>query len=66
MKSSILNVESKVALVHILVKFLNYLNSKHENIKFTMEIEDNNKLSLLDILIEKTLDGFTTDQIGYR
>ena len=33
--------------------FLNYLNTKHCNIKFTMECESNNKLSFLDCLIHK-------------
>ena len=30
-------------------KFLNYLNSKHRNIKFNVEHEENNSLSFLDI-----------------
>ena len=33
--------------------FLNYLNTKHCNIKFTMECESNNKLSFLDCPIHK-------------
>ena len=34
-------------------KFFKYLNSRHPNIKFTYEEEVNNKLSFLDILIER-------------
>ena len=30
-------------------KFLNYMNSKHRNFKFTVEREENNSLSFLDI-----------------
>ena len=30
-------------------KFLNYRNSKHRNIKITVEREENNSLSFLDI-----------------
>ena len=41
-------------------KFLNYLNNKHSNIKFTSEIEQNNSLPFLDILINKTDRGFTS------
>ena len=33
-------------------KFLQYINSKHQNIKFTKEIEDNCKLPFLDVLLE--------------
>ena len=32
-------------------KFLNYINSKHRNIKFTVEREENNSLSFLDLKI---------------
>ena len=32
-------------------KFLNYMNSKHRNIKFTVKQEENNSLSFLDIKI---------------
>ena len=35
-------------------EFLKYLNSKHNNIKFTIEEERENKLPFLDILINKT------------
>ena len=32
-------------------KFLNYMNSKHRNIKFTVEREENDSLSFLDLKI---------------
>ena len=32
-------------------KFFNYLNQQHENIKFTMEINSDNKIAFLDTLI---------------
>ena len=35
-------------------KFLNYLNSKHSNIKFTIEKERDHQIPFLDILINKT------------
>ena len=38
--------------------FLNYLNEKHRNIKFTMELESNNKLSFLDMTIHKGNNKF--------
>lgn len=40
--------------------FLNYLNSKHRNIEFTCETEQNHKLPFLDINIEKTESSFST------
>ena len=40
--------------------FFNYLNSQHQNISFTMDVENNNKISFLDILIEKTNSNFNT------
>ena len=42
------------------LKFLEYLNSRHENINFTFEKEQNNKLPFLDILITKSNNNFTT------
>ena len=33
--------------------FLNYLNSKHRNIKFTYETECNNAISFLDVLVSR-------------
>ena len=41
-------------------QFLTYLNNKHQNIKFTHEIEQDNKLSFLDMTIAKHNNNFTT------
>ena len=40
--------------------FLTYLNSKHPNIKFTIEIENDNSLPFLDVRIDKTTNVFQT------
>ncbi|KAF2901706.1 hypothetical protein ILUMI_04485, partial [Ignelater luminosus] len=37
--------------------FLDHLNSIHQKLKFTMEIEDNNQLPFLDVLVKKRRDG---------
>ena len=34
-------------------QFFNYINKQHDNIAFTMDTEQNDKISFLDILIEK-------------
>ena len=36
------------------IDFFHFINNQHENIKFTFEEEENNKLPFLDILIEKS------------
>ena len=41
--------------------FLGYLNSLHPNIKFTTETENNGKLSILDLLIERKRDFYETE-----
>ena len=41
-------------------KFRQYLNDKHDNIKFTADLEKDNKLNFLDITVEKCNTGFTT------
>ena len=40
--------------------FLNYLNNKHPNIKFTHEVEDNYKLIFLDIMVYRINNCFET------
>ena len=40
--------------------FLDYLNSKHPNIEFTSETEEENKLAFLDILIKYDNGSFST------
>ena len=42
------------------LRFLNYLNSKHRNISFTMEVENNKQLPFLDVLITKCDNSFST------
>ena len=39
--------------------FLRYMNSRHPNIKFTCEEENDNKISFLDISITRTENKFT-------
>ena len=41
--------------------FLNHINLAHPNIKFTMELESDNKISFLDILITKQNNKITTN-----
>ena len=36
--------------------FLDYLNNKHSNLKFTCEVEENSRLSFLDCYLERTND----------
>ena len=40
--------------------FLDFINSIHPNIKFTMETESNNQLSFLDILVSRCDNKFVT------
>ena len=41
-------------------EFLEYLNSKHPNIKFTCEVENNDTLPFLDVLVSRKSGSFTT------
>ena len=41
--------------------FLDYLNEKHQRIKFTVEIEKHGCLSFLDVLVSKIQSGFETN-----
>ena len=40
--------------------FLDYVNSKHPNIRFTMEMEIDSKLPFLDVLITRNENQFST------
>ena len=40
--------------------FVNYMNSKHKNIKFTFETEDSNNFSFLDVKITRKNKRFVT------
>ena len=40
--------------------FVNYMNSKHRNIKFTFETEDSNNFSFLDVKITRQNNRFVT------
>ena len=42
------------------ILFFNYLNSRHPNLKFTMETEKNNEIAFLDVLIKNSDNNFTT------
>ena len=43
------------------MKFFDYLNSRHPNIKFTFEKQNGGKVALLDILISNENDNFCTN-----
>ena len=38
-------------------KFLDFLDTRHKNIKFTIEKEQDQKLLFLDVLVTKTMIG---------
>jgi hypothetical protein len=40
--------------------FLSYLNSKHSNIQFTHELENNSSLPFLDVNVMRSNGSFTT------
>ena len=42
-------------------KFFKYINSRHENMLFTYEVENNDKLPFLDILVTREDKEFTTN-----
>ena len=41
-------------------KFLEYINNFHPNIKFTVEVEEDNNLPFLDVLVTHEQTGFST------
>ena len=45
------------------VQFLHYLNSRHINIRFTMEKESENRLPFLDVLIDNPCSHHGVSQI---
>ena len=48
------------------MKFFDYLNSRHPNIKFTFEKQNGGKLAFLDILISNESDNFCTSVFRKR
>ena len=46
--------------------FFNYLNNQHQNIKFTMEEEQNNILPFLDIKITRKDDGILSTSVFHK
>ena len=40
--------------------FLHFFNTRHPNIKFTMELEENQEIPFLDVRIKRNLNNFTT------
>ena len=47
------------------LSFLHYLNETHNNIKFTIEFEQNDEIPFLDILLKRNLDSSFSTSI-YR
>ena len=45
------------------IAFFHYLNSRHKNLKFTMEKEVENKLPFLDVLVSKDANGSTQTNV---
>ena len=46
-----------------LSQFLEHLNSQNNNIKFTMDIEENRSLPFLDVLVSRNSDGSISHQV---
>ena len=44
----------------LILFFLNYLNSQHNSIQFTHEIERSHTVPFLDVLVTKSSEGFKT------
>ena len=47
-------------------KFVDYMNTKHPNIRFTFEIEDQNNFSFLDIKIIRSIEKKAFETSVYR
>ena len=50
-------VRSIVKKKHIVEGLLDHLNSQHENINFTVEVENGGQLSFMDVLLHRREDG---------
>ena len=50
----------EIALEDQCISFLDALNSMHSALKFTFEKEENDQLPFLDVLVEKSKEGFLT------
>ena len=49
--------------INTLNQFLEHLNNQNNNIKFTMEIEENNKIPFMNFLISRKEDGLISHQV---
>ena len=47
------------------IKFLHYLNSRHVNIQFTIEFEQNQEIPFLDVSIKRHNNSFSTSMVVY-
>ena len=48
------------------LSFLHYLNGRHNNIKFTIEFEQNDEIPFLDILMKRKRDNSFSTSISRR
>jgi len=46
---------------NLAIQFFNYFNQKHKNISFTFEAEKENKISFLDVTVERCDNSFSTN-----
>ena len=53
-----------IVLEHDLQEHLEHINGLHERILFTMEVEENNKISFLDVLVERKSHPASTSVYG--
>ena len=47
-------------LLSVFSRFLDFLNRRHPNIKFTMELEENREIPFLDVCIKRGHNTFST------
>ena len=46
-----------VVKVSVVNEMLMHLNSRHENIRFTMDVEEDGRLPMLDVVLHRREDG---------